>query len=868
MDSPEPSNHIPPSSSAAIVNAASNTPLSESPQESPFVRFANTLPPITPAKAFHGTQSFLGLNSPPLVFKSPRICHREMQFVERPHGTQSFNGGIYQSENGGDSLGEVPEDSKKSKSQQPFPEMFVTDSQDIFGSKNDANTQNSSPPQSIDDYFADPCDIDKMFSANQDVEQSTDAGESSLGDLTRSENNILEFDRKDDSGDKAEKSLPFQKESNVVLIEKLAYEEEPEKIEGEKNGVKCAPQEHTKLDSSLAVDIFEEQYSYDSLPQDVKRREGCNEMVSTSHVAAENILQNGSEASLKYHGFRRRCLQFGEAGSSASGSNKSHMKLYTTSSGMQMVKLSEPITSLIPQRVGGNFPVTGPKPSGIGLHLNSIINAMPTGYAGTTGMRLSDGLQGMKSTSSISLHKVGNMKRSILSSNSDGQSLLDNRNESREIDASIAADSSLPQSPGMTEPISSYPATVKRKLGPADAENSEELNQSSPCKKKKKTSNTGDGDGCKRCHCKKSRCLKLYCECFAFGSYCTGPCSCQGCLNRPEYEERVSDTRKQIESRNPTAFAPKIVQSIATLDISSNTMEQRDLATPSSARHKRAPFFPQLMKKANVGCSSGCRCEGCKNVYGKKEDYVALEHARSKERVSSIIEKPSDRIFCDKLEMVPSKTQHLSPITASLPCFNHAPLEMNQMLGTTPYGSRVGYTNVNIMDQSSPTCESVSLLHQHTPLPNPQLGSGASSFPSRTNVWTDIPQSRPSRGCIRQLHGGSLRWRSSPVTPRTKVVGSQQCPESDDKHFDILEDETPDILKEASTPMKPVKVNSPTQKRVSPPQSHHKFGSSSSGALRSSRKFILKAVPSFPPLTPCVDSKGNDNQDLGDSGGK
>ncbi|KAJ1404896.1 CRC domain-containing protein TSO1, partial [Sesbania bispinosa] len=46
---------------------------------------------------------------------------------------------------------------------------------------------------------------------------------------------------------------------------------------------------------------------------------------------------------------------------------------------MKMVKLSEPITSLFPQRGSGNLPVTGSKPSGIGLHLNSIINAMPPG---------------------------------------------------------------------------------------------------------------------------------------------------------------------------------------------------------------------------------------------------------------------------------------------------------------------------------------------------------------------------------------------------------------------------------------------------------------------------------------------------------
>ena len=37
---------------------------------------------------------------------------------------------------------------------------------------------------------------------------------------------------------------------------------------------------------------------------------------------------------------------------------------------------------------------------------------------------------------------------------------------------------------------------------------------------------------CKNCKCKKSRCLKLYCECFAAKEFCTGSgCQCLNCLN-------------------------------------------------------------------------------------------------------------------------------------------------------------------------------------------------------------------------------------------------------------------------------------------------------------------------------------------------
>jgi hypothetical protein len=35
----------------------------------------------------------------------------------------------------------------------------------------------------------------------------------------------------------------------------------------------------------------------------------------------------------------------------------------------------------------------------------------------------------------------------------------------------------------------------------------------------------------KGCHCKKSACLKKYCECFQAGVACTDTCRCEGCKN-------------------------------------------------------------------------------------------------------------------------------------------------------------------------------------------------------------------------------------------------------------------------------------------------------------------------------------------------
>lgn len=41
----------------------------------------------------------------------------------------------------------------------------------------------------------------------------------------------------------------------------------------------------------------------------------------------------------------------------------------------------------------------------------------------------------------------------------------------------------------------------------------------------------------KPCNCKNSKCLKLYCECFASGTYCNTSCNCQSCHNNEVHHE-------------------------------------------------------------------------------------------------------------------------------------------------------------------------------------------------------------------------------------------------------------------------------------------------------------------------------------------
>jgi len=60
------------------------------------------------------------------------------------------------------------------------------------------------------------------------------------------------------------------------------------------------------------------------------------------------------------------------------------------------------------------------------------------------------------------------------------------------------------------------------------------------------------------CTCKKSRCLKLYCQCFASSIICNpDKCKCLSCENSPGKEKEIDVARNVILERNPSAFEDK-----------------------------------------------------------------------------------------------------------------------------------------------------------------------------------------------------------------------------------------------------------------------------------------------------------------------
>lgn len=60
------------------------------------------------------------------------------------------------------------------------------------------------------------------------------------------------------------------------------------------------------------------------------------------------------------------------------------------------------------------------------------------------------------------------------------------------------------------------------------------------------------------CNCKKSKCLKLYCDCFSAGTTCGSSCKCQNCQNDDPNGAARALSMRNIVRRNPYAFKPKV----------------------------------------------------------------------------------------------------------------------------------------------------------------------------------------------------------------------------------------------------------------------------------------------------------------------
>lgn len=104
------------------------------------------------------------------------------------------------------------------------------------------------------------------------------------------------------------------------------------------------------------------------------------------------------------------------------------------------------------------------------------------------------------------------------------------------------------------------------------------------------------------CNCKKTRCLKLYCECFQAQRYCYS-CNCFDCYNILEHESSRREAMKLVNERSSKIIKSKASEEVGS-SVGCNCKQSRCLK-------KYCECF-----LASAFCGSHCKCKSCSNYSG------------------------------------------------------------------------------------------------------------------------------------------------------------------------------------------------------------------------------------------------------------
>jgi len=137
------------------------------------------------------------------------------------------------------------------------------------------------------------------------------------------------------------------------------------------------------------------------------------------------------------------------------------------------------------------------------------------------------------------------------------------------------------------------------------------------------------GESKNQCNCKKSKCLKLYCECFAALKYCSG-CNCIDCYNSADTESNRQEAIRATKERNPAAFKTKVMKV---------NDEERHSTGCNCKKSQCLKKYCECFEGA-VFCADHCKCKSCQNYDGSEALDAAKLSKDKKGAHSAIVRMP------------------------------------------------------------------------------------------------------------------------------------------------------------------------------------------------------------------------------------